>query len=424
MAGTPAARRRAARVRVMRLALVAPVLVIEYLALSRGQTAGFLAGIAAVYLLFLVAVAITLTAARLLGARIAYLRIGVGPTVRRSATGDRLIDLRAFPLGLSGRYLPAPARFGRDFRLVTAIQLGTYLAVLVTGALLLPPYGAAAFCWLWGLALLITALTRDPSTGRRAIARVVQRPTPQTDPALADPLRAAAECAGVDAQYGDLIAAERVLAELRASSAEQEGTALLESEILAANGDFLAAAQVEIPIAADASENLRAARTARYHFRELRLLMLAMEREPALTAQLAPKAAEHLKSAAAKRYQMVAHERVGRALFLLQLKKPTAAFRDAKLTLRVARTPLTAADALCTLAIIVSLQGKPRAARKLLAQAAQVAPWYPRVTTVQQIVAQRAGAATVLSTTALPAVSPAAETSALFDDPWSAPSYD
>jgi hypothetical protein len=110
---------------------------------------------------------------------------------------------------------------------------------------------------------------------------------------------------------------------------------------------------------------------------------------------------------------------MGRALLLLRLKKYPAALREAKLALRVARTPLTTADALCTLAIVVPLQGKAAAARKPLAQAAQIAPWYPRLTPVQQIVGQPAGAAPVL-----PAMSPAADTSALFDDPWSAPSRD
>jgi tetratricopeptide (TPR) repeat protein len=411
--------RRAVRVRATRLLFLAPLFVVEFLALSHGQVGGFLAGIAAVYLLLLVVTAVTLTTARIVGARIVYLRVGIGPTVRRSATGDRLIALRAFPLGLAGLYLPAPAKFGRDFRLIATIHFGAYLVVLAAGALLLPPYGAAAYCWLGIVALLVTVLVRDPSTGRRLIARVALRPTPQTDPALADPHRAVAECAVIDAQYGDLIAAERALADLRASSAEQEGTALLESEILAVRGDFTAAAQVEIPIAADASETLRAARIARYHSRELRLLMLAVEKEPALAAQLMPKAAEHVKKATAKPYRMAAPDRTGQALLLLRLKKYPAALREAKLALRVARTPLTTADALCTLAIVVSLQGKAAAAHKLLAQATRIAPWYPRVTTVQQIVAQRAGAAAVL-----PAVSPAADTSTLFDDPWSAPSRD
>jgi len=416
MAETGVAQRRAIRVRLIRLLLISPLLVIEFLALSRGHAVAFLVGLVIVFPMSIAVMAITLTAARIRGARIVYARIGIGPVVRRSATGDRLVVLRAIPLGLGCLYLPAPAKFGRDFRLLSTIHLGSYLVALVAGALLLPPYGAAAFCWAAVLAFTVTVLARDPSTGRRLIARVVLRPTPQTDPVLTDPRRAVAECAGIDAQYGDLIAAERVLADLRASSDVPEGAALLESEILAVRGEFAAAAAVEIPTAADASDTLRAARTARNHSRGLRLVMLAVEKDPALAPQLLPRAVEHVKNATAKPYRMAAPDRTGRALFFLRAKKPAVALREAKLALRAARTPLTTADALCTLAVISSLQRKPQAARRLLAQAARVAPWYPRVTTVQQIIATRAGAAV------LPSVDAAADTSSVFDDPWSAPS--
>lgn len=418
MAGTGTARQRAVRVRLMRLLLVSPLLVIDFLAISRGHAGAFLVGLVAVFPMSIAVTAVALAAALSLGARVVYLRIGVGPVLRRSATGDRLVVLGSIPLGWGCLYLPATAKFGRDFRLLSAFQLGAYLVALVAGALLLPPYGAAVFCWAAVLTLVVTMLARDPSTGRRMIARVALRPTPQTDPALADPLRAVSECAGIDAQYGDLIAAERVLAGLRASSAPQEGTALLESEILTVRGEFAAAAELEIPIAADASETLRAARTARNHSRALRLLMLAVEKDPALAPQLLPKALEHAKRATAKPYRMASPDRTGRALFLLRQKKTAAALREARFALRSARTPLATADALCTLAVISSVQRKPKAARSLLARAARVAPWYPRLTTVQQIVAQRAGAAV------LPAVPVAADTSVLFDDPWATPSHD
>jgi len=92
--------------------------------------------------------------------------------------------------------------------------------------------------------------------------------------------------------------------------------------------------------------------------------------------------------------------------------------REARIALALARTPLTTADALCALAVASSMQGKAKAARASLDQAARLAPWYPRLTTVQRIIATRAG------TAVLPPVDAAADTSSVFDDPWSAPSRD
>jgi hypothetical protein len=404
--------------RLKLLAIIVPLLATEFVALAKDQLGVFLVGLGALYLAALAAATAAFTAGRILRGRVVFARIGIGPVVKRAVVGDRLVVWRAVPIAAVGMVLPRPARFGRDWRLISATGIGTYIVLLVVGAFVLPLYGAVAFCWGLGSVVVLTLSTRDPLTGRRVAARLLTRPTPQTDPVLADPRRTAAERAAVDAQFGDFIAAERTLAELRRTSpGPEEGVALLESEILAARGDFVAALRVEIPLAPDASPALAAARTARHQARTAKLLLLAAEQDPPRAAQAVPMARNQLKKLAETPYRSTA-DRSGRVLLALQTGDAAAAAREARVALALAKTPLTTADALCALAVAGSMQGKAKAARARLDQAARLVPWYPRLTTVQRIISTQAGGAV------LPPVDAAADTSSVFDDPWSAPSRD
>lgn len=396
------------------LLFLVPLLAIDFTAASKNRAGEIFAGLGALYVAALVSAAAAFAMGRALRGRVVYVRIGMGPIVRRSVVGDRLVVRRALPLALSGLILPGPARFGRDWRLISATGISTYAALFAAGAFTLPLYGALTYCWGVAIVLGVGLSTRDPLTGRRVAARIFQRPTPQTDPVLSDPRRTFAERAAIDAQFGDFIAAERALEQLRAtSSGPDEAAALLESEILAARGDFAAAVRVEIPIAADASPNLTAARTARNRGRVAKLMLLAAEQNPSMSAQAVPVALEKLKQLAASP-RRAGSDRAGRALYALREGDAAAAAREARICLATARTPLYTADALCTLAVVSSVQGNAKAARGLLNQAARIAPWYPRLTTIQRVLAARAGAV-------LPAVDAAADTSAVFDDPWAAP---
>lgn len=406
----------AARVKVLLILL--PLLAIDFTAVAKDREGEFFVGLAALYASSFITASAAFAVGRILRGRVVFARIGLGPVVKRSVVGDRLVVRRALPIALSGLILPGPAKFGRDWRLISLTGTAVYTVLMVAGAFALPLYAALTFCWGLGLVLAVVLSTRDPLTGRRLAARVFTRPTPRNDPVLADPRRTAAERAIVDAQFGDFIAAGRTLEQLRATSAgPEEGAALLESEILAARGDFVAALRVEMPPAPDASPTLAAARTARHQARTAKLLLLAAEQNPARAAQAVPMARNQLNKLAATPYRASA-DRSGRALLALQSGNPALAAREGRIALALARTPLTTADALCALAVASAMQGKAKAARARLEQAARLVPWYPRLTTVQQIIATRAG------TAVLPPVEAAADTSSVFDDPWSAPSRD
>ena len=406
----------AARVKV--LLILIPLLAIDFTAQAKDREGEFFVGLAALYVTSFITAAAAFATGRILRGRVVFTRIGLGPIVKRSVEGDRLVVWRALPLALSGLILPGPAKFARDWRLISLTGVAIYTALIVVGAFTLPLYGALTYCWGLALVLAVVLSTRDQLTGRRHAARILTRPTPQTDPVLADPRRTAAERAAVDAQFGDFIAAERTLGELRATCAEpDECVALLESEILSARGDFVAALRVKMTFAPDASPALVAARTARYRARTAKLLLLAAEQEPARTQQAVLMADNQLKKLAATPYRASA-DRLGRALLALQTGNAAGGAREARIALALARTPLTTADALCALAIASSMRGKAKAARARLDQAARLVPWYPRLTTVQRIIATPAG------TAVLPPVDAAADTSAVFDDPWAAPQRD
>jgi len=335
----------AARVKVLLILL--PLLVIDFVAVAQEREGEFFVGLAALYLTSFITAAAAFATGRFLRGRVVFARIGLGPVVKRSVVGDRLVVRRALPIAVSGLILPGPARFGRDWRLINLTGTAISTVLMVVGAVTLPLYGALTYCWGLGLVLAVVLSTRDPLAGRFLAARVFTRPTPRNDPVLADPRRTAAERAVVDAQFGDFIAAERTLEELRATSSRpEEGIALLESEILAARGDFVAALRVEMPLAPDAPPALAAARTARHQARTAKLLLLAAEQNPARAAQAVPMARNQLKKLAATPYRASA-DRSGRSLLALQTGDPTIAAREARIALALARTPLTTADALC-----------------------------------------------------------------------------
>lgn len=405
--------------RVRLLSFLVPLLGIDFVAVAKNRAGEFLLGLAALYAAAFIAAMAAFTVGWVLRGRVVYTRVGIGPVIKRSVVGDRLVVWRALPIAVGGLILPRPARYGRDWRLINVAGVGTYIVLIVPGAMLLPLYGALTFCWSVGIVLGVSLSARDPLSGRVNFARVFTRATPQTDPVLTEPRRTLAERAVVDAQFGDFIAAERTLAELRAtSSGDPDGAvALLESEILTARGDFAAALRVQVPLPADAALALATASAVRNHARTAKLLLLAAEQSSERSAQTLQMAWNQLKALAATPHRD-GSDRAGRALYALQAGNATAAVREARICLIRARTPLTTADALCALAIANSMQGKAKAARTRLDQAARLVPWYPRLTTVQRIIATRAG------TAVLPPVNASADTSSVFDDPWSAPSRD
>jgi hypothetical protein len=215
-------------------------------------------------------------------------------------------------------------------------------------------------------------------------------------------------------QFGDFTEAEAVLETLRADPGAEVGSALVTTELLAARGDFKAAAQVRFPEPdPDEAPALERARRASDSVRVAKLVLLAFEQEPSLAAKAVPLAQRHLRAIGTT----PVGDHSAHALYALQRGDLRAAKRQIRICTVRGRMPLAAADALCNSARLETLRGRPAKAARALDQAARIAPWYPRIAIVRQI----AGAGAAAAINPPPVSGSAANTSYVFAEPWSVP---
>ena len=406
---------KAARLRL--LLLLVPLLALE-LAAARGPSGlQFAAGLLVWLGLTVLSTAVTLGVAAALGGHVVWLTIGAGPRLDRRVVGRRVQVIRALPITVSGAFLTGGEDGGRNFRIINATGLLFPVALGAAAAAVLPARAVVAVGFLTFAALVLTSTVRDPYSGRTFAARVFQAPTVHTDPVLAGPGRELSSRIAVDVQFGDLDETRALLDQLRAIPGTERRAAELESEILAARGEYDAALRVAHPEPdpADSAE-LTSARGATRSARSAKLLMLLVEQDPTLAPKAVPLARRHL-AAAAKARTGAGTERTGRVLLALHAGNLQAAKRENKVCAARARLPLEIADVLCNRAVIESRLGRSAKAAGSLAQAERFAPGYPRIAAVRRIAG--AGAAAVLAT--LPAAAPGADTSHVFAEPWSVP---
>lgn len=407
---------KAMRARLQLLALLLTVYTLEFIALQNRHSLAFLLGVAALLVVRRVAIAAVLAIGVLLGGQILWLSIGNGPRISRTVIGNQLRIVRLLPLAVSGVFMPKEEAFARTHRVFTGLVwlLPVALAAAVTPVL--PGYASLTLWVLTAVMFVLNATTRDSVSGRTIAARVLLKPTAHNDPLFARPdyIRAV-RSAAIDVQFGDLDPAESVLSRLRAEPGAELGAALLAAELLAARGDYDRALRVAYP-APDPADDRRCteARHATDSARAAKLLMLLTEKDPALAKRAVPLAQRHLAALAPNPFAAQV-DRTGRILFALEAGDLRVARRLNRICMARARTPLALADALCTQARIDARQVQPEKAVKRLDEAAKLAPWYPRVATVRQLVG--ADAAAVIPQQ----LSAAAETDAshVFAEPWS-----
>jgi hypothetical protein len=405
----------AARLRV--LVLVAPLLALEFVALNARQGPQFLLGLAVWYGVVALSTVITMAVAAGLRARLVWLAVGIGPRLGSRVVGNRLQTIRALPLSISARFVPADRNFGRDFRIISATGLLCSTGLGAVAVLALPGYGAAAV-GLTTIAMIgLTLTVRDPDSGRYFGARVFLTPSLHNDPALAGRDVGVAAQARTHVQFGDLAEADAILATLRTDPAAARSAALVTAELLAARGDYDAALRVHFPDA-DPGETpaLGRARRASDSARIAKLLLLAAERDPSLAPKAVPLAERHLRAIGTA----TTTDRTARALYALHGGDLRSAARANRICAARAIMPLAAAEALCDQARLEALRGNPAKAARVLARAARLAPWYPRIAVVRQI----AGAEAAAAITALPVAEPTPNTAQLFTEPWSVPTPD
>jgi hypothetical protein len=157
---------------------------------------------------------------------------------------------------------------------------------------------------------------------------------------------------------------------------------------------------------------VRAARRSAYSARVAKCLMLAAESPVGLDAATGQQVLSHLRQAA-HGPTAAGQEREGRALYALAVGDFKAAAREARIMTARARTPLMLANAYCTQARVAAAQGRHAQARRLLAQANSIAPWYPRIVAVNGVLTSPQPAAALLPPPS------GAPNDHLFADPWS-----
>jgi len=412
MAGQGSSTRfRPQRLRV--LVLLVPLLALEISALNANQAPRFLLGMAAWYGVVVLATVITMAVAVALRARTVSLIIGVGPRLDARVVGNRVQVIRALPLGVSARFVPGGAHFGRDFRIISATGLLCTAGLGAIAALTLPGYAGAVAGAMTAAVLVLNLAARDPESGRYIVARVLLPPSPHNDPALGKPDRGVAAQARMHLQFGDFAEAEAVLATLRSDPGAACSAALVTAELFAARGDYDSAARVRFPQPdPDEVPALARARRASDSARIAKLLLLAAEQDPSLAATAVPLAERHLRS-----FETVPVDHTARALYALLSGDVTTAQRENRICAARAYMPLGIADALCSRARLETLRGRPARAARALDRAARFAPWYPRIAVVRQI----AGAGAAAAITLLPVSDGASDTAHVFDEPWSVP---
>lgn len=405
-----------ARARARSLIFFVPLVTLELMALSGppARAGQFALGVAFWLGVIVLSTALTLTLGVALGARVIWLSIGFGPRLSRRVIGNHVRVVRLLPIMVGGGMLP-----GKRFALVWRVFTGSYLALPVVftavAAALLPGWSALSMAVFTALFFVLTATGRDPSSGRMTVSRVLIAPGSHTDPGLARADRISAAAAAIDVQFGDFAQAESALTRLRAEPDTELSVALLTVELRSARGEYDSALRVPFPKPdpADAPK-LTEMQAAMNSARSAKLMLLAAERDPQLAAKALSMAGSHLRSVAASRMALQ-QDRMGRALLALSNGDVRTAARANRVCMARARTPLALADALCTRARIEAAQGHVKKAVKRLDEAARLAPWYPRVVTVRQIVG--AQTATIMRQP-LPAVA-GTDTAHVFSEPWS-----
>lgn len=413
---SPHNRQAMARARARSLILFVPLITLEFAALSGppARADQFLLGVALWMAAIILSTALTLALGVALGARVIWLVIGIGPRLSRRVVGDHVRVVRALPIAVGGGVLPR-----KRTALVWRLFAGSYLTlpVLLTaiGASLLHGWSALSMAVMAAVFLVLTATGRDPASGRLIISRVFIAPAKHTDPGLTRADRISAAAAAIDAQFGDFAQAEAALTRLRAEPDAELSVALLTVELLAARGEYDRALRVPFPQPdpADAPK-LAEAQAAMNSARSAKLMLLAAERDPQLVTKALSMADSHLRSVAVSRMAPQS-DRMGRALLALSNGDVRTAARASRVCMARARTPLALADALCTRARIDAVRGHVKKAAKRLDEAARLAPWYPRVMTVRQIVG--AESATIMQQP-LPTAA-GTNTTHIFAEPWS-----
>ena len=398
------------------MAFFLAVYTLEFVALQQRHTLEFLLGNAALLAVRRVAIAAVLAIGVLLRGQFLWLSIGNGPRISRTVIGNQLRIVRLLPLAVSGLFMPKEEGFARSHRIFTGLVWLLPAALAGAVAPMLPGYAGLTLLVLTAVIFVVNATTRDSVSGRTIAARVLLRPTVHNDPLFArrDYMRAM-RSAGIDVGFGDLGPAEAVLARLRAEPGAELGAASLAAELLAARGDYDGALRVRYPEADPAdAQALTMARHAADSARAAKLLMLLAEKDPALAPKAVPLARRHIAALAANPFGAQV-DRMGRVLFALHAGNLRVARRLNRICMARARTPLVLADALCTQARIDVQRDRADKAVKRLDEAARLAPWYPRVATVRQLVSADAAAAMQQP------VIEATETDAshVFAEPWS-----
>jgi hypothetical protein len=348
--------------------------------------------------------------ARSIGAQATWVRIGYGPVVRRSSGAMRLTELRTVPLSFAAHYLPRRETHGRDLRRiqgafpVVATALAVALAALLAGALREPAAALVELAYVLA-ALLVWALGRDRGSKRRRIARILVAATPKQDPRLADPRFADWEHATVALTFGELEAAEGFVPVLRASGYPEHIIGPLAAGVHETRGEYEAALAIVTGLLHENRPDLALERL------QLQLRIAERDRVPQ-----PPAAAETLEYLARVPAGLISAGRRATVLAVARLAAGTPAEARAHATRQwiAAQSPLAAADALCTRALIEAATQRPEQASRILRRAQEFAPWYARVAIVRGLL----GGGAVLPAT-LPATAPTSADA--FADPWAVP---
>ena len=362
-----------------------------YALVVTGRGIEALAAFAAMYVAALLASALNFASARICGRRIILVRwIGFGRRLRFRANGKQLICWSAVPLAVTGRAVETERSLGRGRHATLLLVVLLWIVIAAAGLLVVPDPGSVYFAVMVLIVLVLNAWSPDRATGLRGAAKLLSRPDARSAPAVADPRRVAAVNAAIDAQFGDFDSAQAVLARLEADPEGAEAAALVRIDIAAARGDFDAALALPWPPAApDAPAHVAKQREAMIATRRARLILFAAERNPQMMYQALAEANALYTSV--PRIGTAGFGGPGvRALLALSagnIKQAQAANGASRGS---AATPMALANALCDKALIESATGDVRGrGSAALAQAAQLAPWYPRIATVHAMISSR-----------------------------------
>ena len=352
----------------------------------------------------------TFPLAMLADAEIPLVLIGVGPIVRRHVGRHRMTVLRLLPVSFFYVFGARRAHFRRDTRLLAAANVVTPPVAALALVTVLPGYVALAAVLTAGWSCLVRLAQRNPVLECSNFAFLVRSSTPDDRG-----LNAAADSwdAFYAAAFGDAATAERRLPGVPARvAAPMYGAAPLQGLLHEIRGDYEAAWRL---LRSYPPEHARVARLD-----DVRLRLLEAERNPS-TRDSALAAADRLLGTAQQGRQPQADR--GRysavlALYRLELGRPNEARGSVQVQLRLARTPVRYAEALCNRARIEAAAGRLEQAGRTLRLAHSVAPWHARIGVVRGRIGLAAADGAPVRDVLEITRSGAADTPA---DPWAAP---